>query len=170
MIIGNVIGGIMKIPDTIILVDEEDDTEYTAVSTNEEVELDATANDIRLGTTAATETGVTEGTKVIPAYHVTEGTRLITEGSKVTIPNINTLIDSYDYTKMEAMICLYNSNIAGSVSTEKVAIDSNVYNVQSIDSIAEVIKNHESKLIDFGISNDSNSMWVLRYFMYKEIL
>lgn len=54
-------GGIIEIaPDTIILIDE-DGNEVAAHLTDSEVELTATANDIRLGTTAITNDGVTHG-------------------------------------------------------------------------------------------------------------
>lgn len=55
-----------------ILVDENG-VEIPAVLVDEYTVFDATANDIRAGKTAATEEGVTLGTKEIPAYYVEEG-------------------------------------------------------------------------------------------------
>ena len=168
MIIGNVIGGIMKIPDTIILVDEEDDKEYTAVSTNEEVELDATANDIRLGTTAATETGVTEGKKVIPAYHTNEGVVVISAGEPFVINKLSYL-DAYDYTKLQAIICDFNSSLSNSVAASKVVINDDTYDVGSVVSISATTKNKDNKTIEFGIINETSKPQILRFFTYKEI-
>ena len=168
MITGNVIGGILKVPNTLILVDEAGN-EYTAVATEEEVNLDATENDIRLGTTAATNTGVTEGKKVIPIYHTTQGYRIITKGSEVSIPNQDSAVDDYDYTKLQSVICLFNSNLANSVSTQKVSINDNVYNVQSTESISTIVKNHDTKKVEFGIVNDSDTHWIVRFFTCKEI-
>ena len=153
---------------TFILVDE-DGNELAAILTDEEVALTATPNDIRLGTTAVTDKGVTSGEKIIPSYHTSEGYRLITKGSKVIIPNHDTIADDYDYTKLQILICTFNKNESNSTSTEKVSFNNYVYNVQSTEAISEVTKNHESKLIDLGIINDSDSIWLLRFFMYKEI-
>ena len=168
MITGNVIGAVLVTPDTFILQDENG-KEYTAVMVEEEVDLNATANDIRLGTRAAGNNGVIDGEKVIPSYHTYQGARLVTAGSAVTIPEIDEKINYYDYTKLQSIICSFNSSISDSVSAEKVQIENDVYNVQSTFSIATVTKNHDSKLIDFGITNDSGTHWVNRFFMYKEI-
>ena len=168
MIIGNTVGAILKTPDTFIIVDEEG-RELTAVSSGEEVDLNATANDIRKGLLAANNFGLVEGEKDIPDYYAYEGSRIITKGSKVTLPNINPEIDSYDYTKLQGIICLYNTNLSDSVAAEKVALLDKVYNVQSVDPISAITKNHSSKNIEFGIVNDSDITWVMRYFLYKEI-
>ena len=153
---------------TYILVDEEGN-EAAAVLVDEEVELTATANDIRIDTTAVTNEGVTTGEKVIPAYHTVKGYKLITVGSEVTVPNIDSSVDTYDYTQLQALICLYNTTVTDSVYTEKVAIDDSVYNVESVEPISTVTKNHDSKIVEMGITNDSETMWILRFFMYKEI-
>lgn len=154
---------------TYLLVDE-DGNEYPAVLVDEKTIFTATANDIRLGTVAATDTGVTPGEKIIPAYHTFEGYRLIPAGSVVIIPNVKPDVDSYDYTKLQAMICLFNISEPNSVSTEKVSIGDRVYEVRSTEPLTDVTKNHESKIVNFGITNDSSTIWILRYFMYKEII
>lgn len=169
MILGNPVGGMFKTPDTFIIQDE-DGKEYTAVMVEEEVDLNATANDIRKGLLAANNDGVVEGEKVIPKYHTEEGYRIIPKGSEVTIPDINPEIGSYDYTKLQGIICLYNTNLTNSVASEKVALLDSVYNVQSAVPVSAIVKNHDSKLIEFGIVNDSDTVWILRYFMYKEVL
>ena len=151
-----------------ILVDESGN-EYPAVLLDEGVELTATENDIRQGTIAVTDKGITTGEKVIPAYHTFEGCRVIPAGSIVSIPDLKPDINSYDYTKLQAMVCLFNTTVEDSVYTEKISVNDNVYNVQSIDAIAPVTKNHESKSVNMGITNVSDKDWVLRYFMYKEI-
>lgn len=153
---------------TIVLQDEAG-YEVVAVLTDEPVTLTATENDIRMGTTAVTNFGVTEGTKVIPSYHIREGYKIVTPGSTVFLTNQDNTVNDYDYTKMQAMICLFNANEADSVSTTKVSINDGVYNVQSTELLSSVTKNHESKNVEFGITNDSSSMWILRFFMYKEI-
>lgn len=54
-------GTVEVIPDTLILVDENG-VEVVAVMTDEEVDLTATANDIRLGVVAVTDEGIVTGT------------------------------------------------------------------------------------------------------------
>lgn len=151
-----------------VLVDESGN-EYPAVLLDEGVELTATENDIRQGKIAVTDKGITTGEKVIPSYHTSEGYRIIPVGDTVTIPNLNSLVDSYDYTRLQAMICNFNTDIEKSVLTEKVVIDNNVYNVLSTEVFSEVLKNHDDKTVELGITNNSNTIWILRFFMYKEI-
>lgn len=148
--------------ETYILVDEEGN-EIPAVLTAEEVDLTATANDIRLGSIAVTDDGVITGEKEIPAYYVAEGYRLVTEGSLFAVPHAY-----YDYTKLQAIICTYNSTPSESVEAKKVAILDNVYDVNSTVSISVINKDDTNARVDFGFTNDSGSMCVIRYFMYKE--
>lgn len=150
---------------TYILV-TEDGTEVPAVVVDEEVVFTATANDIREGTVAATASGVTTGMKVIPSYHTEEGYCVIPSGSAFSIPAGSL----YDFTKMQAIICPWNGSFAGSVAAEKVSIDENVYAVNSTESLATVSRDSENEAINFGITNDSESSYLVRYFTYKEII
>lgn len=148
---------------TYILVDENG-VEYPAVLVDEEVTLTATTNDIRIGTTAVTEEGVVTGEKEIPAYHVSEGYKLITNGNPFVLTNTH-----YDYSKLQAVFCKFNSSLNNSVYTEQVAINDSVYNVLSIDELAVVTKDTENARIDFGFTNDSGTNYIIRYFMYREV-
>lgn len=147
---------------TIITSDGE---KIQAVVVGEEVVFTATADDIRVGAVAATGDGVTVGTKVIPSYHTEEGYSLIPAGSAFTIP----MDELYDFTKLQAIICPWAGNLAGSVAAEKVSIDENVYAVNSTESIATVTRDSENKEINLGITNESGSLYLVRYFTYKEI-
>lgn len=167
-IMGNMIGSYSQIGRTFILTDENG-VELTGICTEKEQIFDATDNDVRQGSIYASDHGVSVGQKVIPAYHTCHGFRLITKGSVLSIPNQMPTIDSYDYTKLQGLICTFDTNPVGSVSTEKVIIEDNVYNVQSTEVVSTVIKNHDSKNVELGITNDTNGLLVLRYFMYKEI-
>ena len=149
---------------TYVLVDQYGN-EYPAVYVDSKTVFDATANDIRIGTTAATDKGVTVGEKEIPAYHTYQGYRVITAGSAVK----HTGARKCDYTKMQALVCTYNTSLANSTSTEKVSIDNHVYLVQSSESIAQVSVDLDNSTIDFGITNDTSKPQILRYFYYKEI-
>ena len=166
MIVGNIIGGGGGVPDTLILVDDSGN-EYTAVMTEEEVTLDASENDIREGKVAATDKGVTTGTKVIPAYHTNQGVKVITAGSKVSITGLQQG-DLYKFTKLQAIICDFNTSLTDSVASNKVSIDGYLYEVQSTEVLSSVTPNETDQTIDFGITNDTTKPQLLRYFTYKE--
>lgn len=145
-----------------LLVDE-DGNEIPAVLVDKKTIFTATANDIRVGTTAATESGVTVGTKEIPAYHTMEGFKLIPVGSAYTI----TLLRC-EYTKLQVLICAFGTSLSDSVATEKVSINGKVYPVNSTEELAAVTVDTASKQINLGITNDGDTPCVMRYFTYKE--
>lgn len=150
---------------TYILVDKNGN-EVPAVFVENETALTATANDIRLGKTAVTDSGVTKGTKDIPAYHTTEGFAAVPVGSEfeIWIPREN----GYDFTKLQAILCPFNTSVAQSVAAEKVAIENNVYVAGSTEALATITVDHETKKIKLGIKNDGDVPFVIRYFTYKE--
>lgn len=150
---------------TFILVDE-DGHEMQAFLTEEEVELNATPNDIRIGMTAVTDTGVTVGEKEIPSYITVEGTRKISPGADFVVKVRDGL---YDYTKLQSLFCLYNTETSNSVSTDKVAIGNTVYAVNSTEPLATITVDDESESIVFNITNTSDKAYIIRYFTYKEI-
>ena len=121
MIYGNIVGtnngGIGK----SFVIKDENGNEAVAVMVEEETEFTATANDIREGVVAATDSGVTEGTKYIPSYNTSEGIQIIPANQSLYIR-----IKDYEYTKLQAVVCPFNSSMTNSVSTEKVVIEDNV--------------------------------------------
>lgn len=140
-----------------------DGNEVPAVITDEEVELTATTNDIRIGTTAVTDEGVVTGEKEIPAYYVSEGVRLVTSGGSFAVQT-----NQWDYTKLQAVFCKFNSNLSDSVYTDKVAINDTVYSVLSTDALSTISKDAANSRVEFGITNDTDTRYLIRYFMYKE--
>lgn len=159
-------GGIVEIdPKTIILVDEAGN-EATAVLTDEEVDLTATANDIRLGTVAVTDDGVTTGEKDIPAYYTVEGHKKIPAGSAMKIALYT---DSCEYTKFQAIVCAFNTSSSDSVAAEKVAINDNVYAVNSTVKLADIVVDSENQTIDLSLVNESENPVLIRFFTYKEV-
>lgn len=148
---------------TYILVDENGN-EIAAVATDEIVEIDGEANDVREGVTVVTSEGITVGTKEIPSYHTSEGYRIVTVGSAFWIPH-----ERYAYTKFQAVICDFNSSLVKSVSAIKVALEDRVYDVQSTTPISSVFKDDTNARVDFGIINDTGNICIIRYIMYKEI-
>jgi hypothetical protein len=149
---------------TFILVDE-DGHEMQAFLTEEEVELNATSNDIRIGMTAVTDAGVTVGEKEIPGYHAAEGSRKIAAGADFVLPMYGSL---YDYTKMQAIFCLFNTKIGDSVAADKVSIAGKVYETNSASPIATVSLDEATETIIFNIKNNTEKPYVLRYFILKE--
>lgn len=155
------------IPKSYLFVDENGN-EIAGILVSQETVFDATVNDVREGKTFGAETGVKTGEKFIPSYVVSEGYRIIPNGREY---NLTTLydMDLYDFTKLQAILCPYNSSISQSVAAEKVAINEGVYAVNSTDLLSTVIKDSTTKSIKLGITNNSGSPSVLRYFTYKEI-
>lgn len=164
MINGNAVGGIVGYGKTFILTDENGN-ELTGVVVDEEVVFTADPiTDIREGKIAATEQGVVVGQKDIPAYHTTQGHKIIPNGSEFVL-----YIPNYDYTKLQAIICSFNTSADYSVSAEQVVINDSLYNVQSTAAISVVQKDDSNACINFGFTNTSGSHCLLRYFTYKEI-
>ena len=149
---------------TFLLVDEAGN-EIPAVFVDEEVEITATPNDIRLGTTAITGDGVVVGEKEIPAYTMTEGTSLVLPGKKL---QINLYSDVCNYTKLQAIICAWNTNMYNSVSAEHVVIDDKLYDVRSAEVRSVISVDNSTQSINLGIVNNSNNRVLIRYITYKE--
>lgn len=154
-------GGPMQ---TLILVDE-DGHEMQAFLTDEEVELNATPNDIRIGMTAVTDAGVTVGEKEIPTYRTTEGTKTIKPGGRLTITMYS---DACYYTRLLVVVCDYNTAVNNSVSSVMTVIDDKLYAVGSTTPLANVTVDSEKQSIDLGITNDGDKNLVIRYASIKE--
>lgn len=163
-IYGNIVGG-SGLAQTYILEDDNGN-EIVGVVSDEEVVLDATVNDVREGKTFASDLGVKTGEKEIPAFHTTEGVKFVEIGSEfaIEIPRNS----RYDFTKLQAIICPFNTSPDDSVSTEKVSINGKVYDTGSVESLAVVTVDHDNKAIKLGITNNGTIPYVIRYFTYKE--
>lgn len=151
--------------ETYILVDA-DGNEIAAVATEEIVEITATPNDVREGKTVVTGEGIEVGTKEIPSYNTTEGFKLIPAGEDFVIPLTE---GKHDYTKLQAVLCPFNTSLTDSVASEKVVINDNVYPVQSMVPESSVTVVNNPNVIDLGIINTAAIPWLIRYFTYKEI-
>lgn len=149
----------------VYLLVDETGVEHAAVLVDEPVTLTATTNDIRTGTTAVTEKGFVEGEKDIPAYHTTEGVQAIPSGKPLIIQMDG---NKHQYTKLQVLICAFNSTLSKSVATQFVAINGNVYAVASDEKLATVTIDDENKQINLGITNNSEEPYVIRYFTYRE--
>jgi hypothetical protein len=163
MISGNMVGSYSQLGKTFILTDENGN-ELTGVVVDQETIFTAGDNDVREGFVYAGDSGVSTGTKKIPSYNTTEGRRAIPNGSKFVLQ-----IPDFDYTKLQAIFCSFNTNLDDSVSSQQVVINNNVYDMNSTVPLASVQKDNEKMLIDFGITNTSARICLIRYFTYKEI-
>lgn len=165
MISGNMVGSYSQIGKTFILTDENG-VELTGVVVDQETIFTAGDNDVREGMVYASDCGVSTGTKNIPAYRTTEGYRGIPVGSafSISLPQYN----KYDYTKLQCIIAPFNTSVNNSVAVDKTVIDDYVYEVGSIEKIADVVKNHTDLSVDLNIINTSASPYIIRFFTYKE--
>lgn len=152
---------------TVMLVDENENEIAMGVVVGQETIFTATDNDVRVGSVYASDNGVSTGTKVIPSYHTTEGTKLIAAGSQMSF--VLSTEDAYDYTKLQAIICIYNSSISNSVAAEKVVINDNVYSANSTTVLSTISKDSSTKSINLGITNTGSTPCIIRYITYKEI-
>jgi hypothetical protein len=164
MISGNMVGSYSQMGKTFILVDE-DGNEITGVCVDNPVVFTAGDNDVREGMVYASDSGVSTGSKFIPPYYVSEGAVVITPGKAFKISSLN----YYDYTKLQAMICAFNTSLSDSVATEKVAINGNIYATNSTETVSVITEDSENSAIDFGITNDSGKIRIIRFFTYKEV-
>lgn len=165
-IYGNTVGATGGLPKSFLL-ETEDGTQLVGVTVGEETVFTATDNDVRENLVYAGDKGLSIGKKFIPSYYTIEGSRVVTSGSKFEITKLSNS-DIYDYTKLQAIICEFNTDMNNSTAAVKVSINDSVYETQSTVSISTVTKNIIDKSIDLGIANDTDKPKILRYFMYKE--
>lgn len=157
--------GLEVAPTTYILVDE-DGNQLAAIASDERVELTAKADtDIRAGTTAITNDGLVEGTKEIPAYQTTQGRRVIKAGEELVIPFYS---DEYQYTKLQVIVCAYNTSVSDSVAARMVVINDKVYEAGENTPLATVTVNDAAQSINLGLINNGESSLVLMYMTIKE--
>lgn len=162
MISGNMVGSYSQMGKTFIFVDE-DGNEINGVVVDQETVFTAGDNDVREGKVYASDSGVSVGTKNIPAYYTMEGIAAIPAGSQFKVS-----IKNYEYTKFLALICAFNTLPDNSVATEKVSINGKVYEVGSVQPISTVTIDSENKSINLGITNNEQILYIIRYFTYKE--
>lgn len=149
---------------TVYVIVTEDGKKYAQLNSQEIVELTATANDIRLGTTAVTEDGVITGEKDIPSYHTKQSARFVRANSPFVLPFFD---QQYDYTELQAMTAPFNESTSKSVAVDRVVIENSVYLPGTTEPISTVTKDDANKSINFGIMNGDTPS-VIRYFTYRE--
>lgn len=161
---GGLVGSYSQIGKTFILEDENGN-EITGVVVDKQTIFTATADDIKIGKIAATDDGITEGLDT-KTYRVTFSSHLILPGADFSIPLGE--YDKYNYTKFQCMIAKFNTSFSDSVEASKVAINDNVYQVNSVNIISQITRNVDTKSIDLNITNDTEDYYVIHYSTYKE--
>lgn len=154
-------------PAKTIVLEDADGNRVVAVLVDEEVDFNATANDIRQGKIAVTDDGVTVGEKHIPSYYTTAGYKMITPGKTFSIKLAD--YDLYDYTEFQAVVCPFETSLAKSVRCEKVVIDDVLYDALSTTGLSNIRLDSENKSVEFDIENSTSSMYLIRYITYKEV-
>lgn len=166
MISGNMVGSYSQMGKTFIIQDENGN-EITAVVTDQEQIFTATDNDVREGMTYASDSGISTGSKDIPAYRTTAGYVTVFPDEDFAIYSL-ARNSKYDYTELQCIITLFNTTVSDSVAAEKIVVENAVYNVGDTIKLADVVKDTNGKLINLNITNNSENTYLIRYFTYKE--
>lgn len=147
------------IPDTLVVANGD----IAAIRSTDKAytPLTATANDIRLGTTAITEEGTIEGTKDIPNYLSRYGKKLVPSNTEAVIN-----VPEYNYRNLMVTITTYNTTVDDSVASTYISVDNSMYAVGSSTKLSDISIDNANAQIKLGIIVNEKS--VLRYFVVKE--
>ena len=165
MINGNMVGS-GAAPIKTLIIEDENGNQVTGVVTDSLVVFDATDNDVRLGKTYVSDSGISTGSKDIPAYETTKDSLLVLPGESFSV--VLDYRDRYDYTQLQAIIAKFNTSFDDSVEAEMIVLNDGVYATNSTEIISEITKNPDIKSIDFNIVNETDEIYVIHYFTYKE--
>lgn len=160
---GNMIGGAAPLK-TLKLVDESG-AEIVGVVTESVQIFDATPSDVRINKTFVSDDGIGVGENTI-TYRTISSSRIIMPGENYYIPlRAN---DQYDYTKLQCLVAEFNTSTSDSVNVVSVVMNDNLYAANSTTVIASVSKNVENKSIDFNMTNNTDKVYIIHYFTYKQ--
>lgn len=148
-----------------VIIEDTDGNELTGVVTDSEVTLTATRADVKIGKVFVSNDGIEEGTDT-RTYRTTQASRLVLPGEDFSIP-LNEY-DKYNYTKFQAVIAEFNTTEFDSTSVSKIAINDAIYAVNSTNKLADITKNSFTKSVDFNITNNTNSTYIIYYSTFKE--
>jgi hypothetical protein len=164
-ILGNATGG-FGFPKTYIIADS-DGNELVATYVESETIFTATDNDVREGMVYASDSGVSEGKKNIPAYRTERGTCMIFDGEELVLADMEKY-EQYDYTQLQCIIAPFNSSVKESVASDKIVLYDSVYPINSITPLSTVSKNANDKSISLNLVNNSGQDYIIHYFTYRE--
>ena len=165
-IYGNPVGGALNAK-TYELQYNGGTTPIMAVVVDEEKVFDATENDVRKGKVFASNDGMKIGQKNIPAYETRMSTLLVLPNETCSIPLSSE--DRYAYTKFQCIVVIFSSDYDSNVTTKYISIENNLFSVETSKKVSNITQNSETKSVDLNITNDSEDIYQIRYFTYKEI-
>lgn len=161
---GGLVGSYSQLGKTFILEDSDGNT-IEGVVVDQITIFDATPKDVKIGKIFASEDGIAEGTDT-KTYRTTCGSIGIAPGESAIIPLSK--YNNYDYTELQCIIAEFNTTLLNSVSANKIVLKDKVYDVNSINSIADVTKDIDLKSINLNFINDSEDDIVIHFFTYRE--
>ena len=164
-IYGNMIGSSGGILGKTVEIISDDGVDLIGVVVDQEQVLDAKPSDVRIGKKVVSDSGIIEGTNTIN-YRTQTGTRLIKPGQSFSIPL--TMYNQYDYTKFQGIIVLFNSDYSDSAETMAITINDSVFSATNYNKLSDITKNIDTKSIDLNITNNSDNIYSIRYFTYRE--
>ena len=164
-IYGNMIGSSGGILGKTVEIISDDGVDLIGVVVDQEQVLDAKPSDVRIGKKVVSDNGIIEGTNTIN-YRTQSGSRLIKPGQSFSIPL--TMYNQYDYTKFQGIIVLFNSDYSDSAETMAITINDSVFSATNYNKLSDITKNIDTKSIDLNITNNSNNIYSIRYFTYRE--
>ena len=164
-IYGNMIGSSGGILGKTVEIISDDGVDLIGVVVDQEQILDAKPSDVRIGKKVVSDSGIIEGTNTIN-YRTQSGSRLIKPGQSFSIPL--TMYNQYDYTKFQGIIVLFNSDYSDSAETMAITINDSVFSATNYNKLSDITKNIDTKSIDLNITNNSDNIYSIRYFTYRE--
>lgn len=166
MISGNMVGSYSQMGKTFILMDENGN-EITGVVVDQEAMFTAGDNDVREGMIYASDSGVSTGTKNIPAYRTERGFCVVFSGENFTIPYMSEY-NQYDYTELQCIITEFNSDETDSVISDKIVLGDHVYATNSNNILSTVSKDMQTKSINLNLVNNTGKDYSIHYFTYRK--
>ena len=150
-----------SLEDTLYIIVDEAGNQLNATFTEQAVIADATANDIRIGKTAITESGLITGTKEIPVYYSNYGYKLLSANKEATL-----FLPRYNYKNLLVTISTYNTSREQSLNVTYISIDNGMYAIGNNTKLSDITIDEEKQQIKFGITVNEKS--ILRYFVITE--
>lgn len=159
MICGNKVGGGSS-EKTYIITNQDESISLIAVAVDELTVFDAKCNDVASGKKFVGDGGISIGTNDVPLCRDISGVHEV-------YPDVEVLLildknDMWDYSYLQGFI----TTKADPYNVVMLIMDDAVY--RNGQKVADVKKNKDNKSIEFNITNDSDEIYLLHYFICKE--